>query len=193
VDLIDYDDVEATIFPNGDDSEDDSPAIVPVEHELLKQEFRSTAEGTRYDDGPETILPLVVASPILEEDSDTGSSRLLNAFGLDSSQLSHSSLPRAQPAGVEADHEIEICPKQESGGNLTVPKPGIQFVTGSITSFGDPSENEALTSSMQSLVNGLMNWGGQYDSEEDLALPTGMAASIALQESGVFSTNHKIA
>jgi hypothetical protein len=36
---------------------------------------------------------------------------------------------------------------------------------------------------MQSLVDGLMNWGGQYDDEEDLALPTGMAASIALEES----------
>ena len=59
-------------------------------------------------------------------------------------------------------------------------------------STAEPGEAEALTSSMQSLVNGLMNWGGQYDDEEDFALPTGMAASIALEESGVFGTTQKI-
>ena len=54
-------------------------------------------------------------------------------------------------------------------------------------------ENEVLTSSMQSLVNGLMNWGGQYDDDEDFALPTGMAASIALEESCVLGVHSKIA
>ena len=188
--FFDHDDVKASIFPNGDDSDDDSPSIVPVDHDLLKQESGSTTRGSIDDDGPETILPFVVACPIPEEDSDAGSSRMLNAFGLDSSQLSRSSMPTAQPVGVEAKHENETNPNQVSG---PFAKSGNQFAGGSITSFGDPSENEALTSSMQSLVNGLMNWGGQYDSEEDFALPTGMAASIAMQESGVFSTHHKIA
>ena len=50
----------------------------------------------------------------------------------------------------------------------------------------DGGDDEPMTSSMQSLVNGLMTWGGQYDSEEDFALPTGMAASIALEESAIF-------
>ena len=37
---------------------------------------------------------------------------------------------------------------------------------------------------MQSLVDGLMSWGGGFDAEEDhFALPVGMAASIALEES----------
>jgi hypothetical protein len=46
------------------------------------------------------------------------------------------------------------------------------------------SEN-GMTDSMQSLVDGLMNWGGQWDEEEDLApLPHGMAASM-LEERGV--------
>jgi len=45
------------------------------------------------------------------------------------------------------------------------------------------SENHVnLTSSMQSLVDGLMNWGGK-DVEDTFTLPTGMAASIALEES----------
>jgi hypothetical protein len=66
---------------------------------------------------------------------------------------------------------------------------GSQGVSGSPGSQSktktDTDGEEALTSSMQSLVNGLMNWGGQYDSEEDFALPRGMAASIAMEESGV--------
>lgn len=53
-------------------------------------------------------------------------------------------------------------------------------------------ENEAeniLSSSMQSLVDGLMSWGGQYDSEEDLNLPIGMATSIVLEGSGIAGVN----
>jgi len=42
-----------------------------------------------------------------------------------------------------------------------------------------------LTDSMQSLVDGLMLWGGQWDSEDDLSLPRGMAASLAMDESGI--------
>ena len=64
------------------------------------------------------------------------------------------------------------------------------FGTSSHESQSDDEENEVLTSSMQSLVNGLMNWGGQYDDEDDLALPTGMAASIALEESGMIGSSH---
>jgi cellobiose-specific phosphotransferase system component IIA len=47
------------------------------------------------------------------------------------------------------------------------------------------SSEDLLSASMQSLVDGLMNWGGGFDAEEDhFALPAGMAASIALEESG---------
>lgn len=43
--------------------------------------------------------------------------------------------------------------------------------------------DEKLSASMQSLVDGLMNWGGGFDAEEDhFALPIGMAASIVLEE-----------
>lgn len=48
------------------------------------------------------------------------------------------------------------------------------------------ASDERLSASMQSLVDGLMNWGGGFDAEEDhFALPMGMAASIALEESSV--------
>jgi len=47
-------------------------------------------------------------------------------------------------------------------------------------------ENE-MTASMQSLVDGLMTWGlaqGNYDPQDDMSLPTGMALQL-LEESGV--------
>ena len=46
------------------------------------------------------------------------------------------------------------------------------------------SSDDGMTGSMQSLVDGLMNWGGQWDQEEDTPLPDGMAASI-LEEKGI--------
>jgi hypothetical protein len=46
-----------------------------------------------------------------------------------------------------------------------------------------------LSASMQSLVDGLMSWGGQYDSEDDLNLPVGMATSIVLEGSGIAGVN----
>ena len=42
-------------------------------------------------------------------------------------------------------------------------------------------ENEPMSASMQSLVDGLMTWGDQFEPEE-FALPQGMAASIAFEE-----------
>ena len=41
---------------------------------------------------------------------------------------------------------------------------------------------ESMTDSMQSLVDGLMTWGGQWDSDDDISLPFGMAASLAIEE-----------
>lgn len=43
--------------------------------------------------------------------------------------------------------------------------------------------DDMLSASMQSLVNGLMSWGGGFEAEEEhFALPSGMAASIAFEE-----------
>eukprot|EP00541_Cyclophora_tenuis_P012666 CAMPEP_0116575524 /NCGR_PEP_ID=MMETSP0397-20121206/20004_1 /TAXON_ID=216820 /ORGANISM="Cyclophora tenuis, Strain ECT3854" /LENGTH=179 /DNA_ID=CAMNT_0004104423 /DNA_START=110 /DNA_END=650 /DNA_ORIENTATION=- len=49
----------------------------------------------------------------------------------------------------------------------------------------DGQPENPLTESMQSLVDGLMSWGSQYDSQEDLPLPSGLAASIVLDGSDV--------
>ena len=46
--------------------------------------------------------------------------------------------------------------------------------------------NEGMTESMQSLVDGLLTWGENWDADDDLALPRGMAASLAMEERGMF-------
>jgi hypothetical protein len=49
------------------------------------------------------------------------------------------------------------------------------------TEFADAEHS--MTASMLSLVDGLMSWGGGIDLDEELILPRGMAASIALEAS----------
>jgi hypothetical protein len=51
-------------------------------------------------------------------------------------------------------------------------------------------KDEVMSASMQSLVDGLMSWGGVFDSHEDhFALPAGMAASIVMEESSMMGPN----
>jgi hypothetical protein len=53
------------------------------------------------------------------------------------------------------------------------------------TSHDVSSSEEPMSASMQSLVEGLMSWGGGFDVEEDhLALPQGMATSILFEQRG---------
>lgn len=190
VDLSGSEEAKATIYSNNDDDEV-VQAIIAVDHELLKQKSDlscSTGDEGYNMDGPETILPLVVASPIPEEEDDEDFSLnrtdVLYPFGLDSSNVSATSTAQ-HVTGESSLFTSHLCssPKQVKSilqsqilGNAS-PK-----------SDSDGEEPEILTSSMQSLVNGLMNWGGQYDDEEDFALPTGMAASIALEESGMIGS-----
>lgn len=58
----------------------------------------------------------------------------------------------------------------------------------SVSKDPDPSSShdEVLSGSMQSLIDGLMSWGGIEAEEDHFALPAGMAASIALEESAKF-------
>ena len=59
--------------------------------------------------------------------------------------------------------------------------------TGSRYESTPPNTNDDnLSESMHSLVEGLMNWGGGFDAEEKyFALPAGMATTIALEGSGL--------
>jgi hypothetical protein len=95
MDLFASDDAEATIYATGDEDEV-VQAIVAVDHELLKQRtdpsISTTEEGYSMT-LPETFLPLVVASPIPEEDEELAQSRASTrqSFGMDSSHVSSAS------------------------------------------------------------------------------------------------------
>ena len=60
------------------------------------------------------------------------------------------------------------------------PEEEIQDISVSIHS--EEEDSNLLTASMQSLVSGLMAWGGQFDLDEDFSLPPGMAASIVMEQ-----------
>lgn len=67
----------------------------------------------------------------------------------------------------------------------------IPFATADPIPAEEPKE-EAMSASMQSLVDGLIMWGGAFETD-DFNLPVGMAASIAMEESGLLSTPTKLA
>ena len=43
-------------------------------------------------------------------------------------------------------------------------------------------ESDAMTASMQSLVEGLISWGTLFDQHDDISLPAGLAVSLAMEE-----------
>lgn len=170
----------ATIFRNSDDQEVVPRPIVAVEHDLFKipsGSNSSSGNGSGVDaDGDDvpaeaaTSPPFAVASPIVDAEG-ISSSVASDSFGV---SLSHHSsqatlLSSASLPSVHATHSVTGSPLQPTRTKESK----------------ETGDNEAMTSSMQSLVDGLMNWGG-VDVEEDFALPQGMAASIAMEESGVF-------
>lgn len=176
-----FDDVTATIYQRTDTKEGRKPVIVAVEHDLFKQptilEASSSGDDILSTSSPENALPLVMASPVLDEEPDYEShhspediAASLNSQGFGTSWNSHGGVGSST---LDAQAFCGSANKTPNGAKIIV----------------EETENEVLTSSLQSLVDGLMNWGGQYDSEEDFALPTGMAASIALEESVVLSSH----
>jgi hypothetical protein len=170
------DEPQATIYGNLEDS-GEGQVIIAVEHELLKQDTDSRRSSTSSASAePEKILPFVVASPIPEEGEEEYANRDLEDFGASSNS-------RSLLAGNASQRSVST-----SAHSSLSPSATLQSHSFSASSFHSKSKEEAevLTASMQSLVDGLMSWGGQIE-EEDFALPTGMAASIALEESGALS------
>jgi len=201
------DDASGTIYDNSsEDDETDSPRlIVPVEHDLLKlptafsdpvADVEESAESQtpempnlidmdyfeRQLREPETILPLVVASPIPEEGEELGDS--INENG---SLHSNSIVTQASSHGFKANTDL-----QHTASNAVASTTTATNTASPTKPNGESDEPEPMTASMQSLVDGLMTWGGQYDTEEDMALPMGMAASIVLEESGVFGSQNNL-
>lgn len=188
VEIPPTDDVEATIFSRGSEMED-GPPIVAVDHELLKFPPMTTTEAEPSSD-PNTMLPFAVASPIPEEEAGTEACRSDNSES--ASDSDEEEVPPSSPLNFDKEFRLDrsIESMGQSKGSSSPLAAGSPILKSRMQSKG--GDDEVLTSSMQSLVNGLMNWGGQYDSEEDYALPTGMAASIALEESGVIGSHTKL-
>lgn len=174
--------VQATIFPTADGGDSTPQTIVAVDHELLQNPSEPSSEATQSNKGeiiaaaaePDTILPLVVADPIPEGDEDIADSRNLDPFGFGSS-TAHSHM-----ASVSSANNLS------STGSPVVAAKAVSSIHSS--SGKEEDDDEAMTQSMQSLVNGLMTWGGE-DVEVDFNLPAGIAASIAMEQSGVFGNS----
>ena len=106
----------------------------------------------------------------------------------------HSTLSEDEEVEVEEDEAVLFSDALSSSAlSHHSSQPTEQHDTGSgsedYVNFGEPKEemdeNNDMTDSMQSLVDGLLTWGGggNWDDELGLALPKGMAASIAMEES----------
>ena len=176
--------VEATIFGNSESSGEEHSPIIAVEHKSLKRPTEpqvTTSPGNieraniaQPYDGPDPVVSLVVASPIPEVE-DTPDDSEEEGLAIQSS--------KTQP--VEATQDSFGSHDEQQKQDFLAQ--AIMMARSANDEASVKETNEALTSSMQSLVDGLMNWGG-IDVEDNFALPTGMAASIALEESAAFGT-----
>jgi len=182
--------VETTIFGNSEKTTEGHHSIVAVEHENLKLATESpllkSSTKIGYDDRspthdePDPFVSFVVASPIPEEIKDAS-----NKEDRDSSGLGNTRLEPHQMKGADSERHC-VQPNNDCVAQAIVTTNSSICSEKEKSEVSSEKENyEGLTSSMQSLVDGLMNWGG-IDVEDNFALPTGMAASIALEESAAF-------
>ena len=149
----------STIF--GTTPAGDSPPIVAVEHDSLQQPphldlLSGSADFYHGATSSSTHMKDVFQS----EDVFDEASKSNTFFD------SHAMLPFATASPIPDDQDDPVEKKDESE-----------------TEYHDSAAENSMTASMQSLVDGLMTWGGTADIEEDLVLPRGMAASIAFVES----------
>jgi len=177
VPVVDPDEAVATIYDSSDS--DGQQGIVAVEHSLFispepqeigdrpdeqvvaEADEQKEADGEEEEDaawgnattggGPSHPFPSQT-NPDFQKSSDYCDPQLMLPFATASPITEE-----AEEVAVESSDLLN--PKEAPGSN----------------------QEEALSESMQSLVDGLMSWG--LDADEDLGLPAGMAANIALEES----------
>lgn len=188
--------VKATIF--GGSSTCESPPIVAVEHDLLHPQpptldllsgsipkdffdkaspsiSTSSPRNNVFDETPPamtTTTPQPAKDPSPADDSsDDEASKSTTFFE------SHTLLPFAMASPIPEEHKnsnnnaISAILSEEADDDPTE------------SEYHDSATDNPMTASMQSLVDGLMSWGGAIDIDEELVLPRGMAASIAFEES----------
>ena len=161
----DQDEPIATIFQSPD--RNGGPVIVPSDHSLLinppgndDQEDLEESEAVIIDDS----MP---DTSLFDDESDKASEFCEPEF-CDPGLI----LPFATAAPIPEEEE-------DHGESHYGSQSGTE-------SKGE----EILSESMQSLVDGLMSWGGGLDTDEDnMALPEGMAASIVLEESTALTSS----
>jgi hypothetical protein len=171
--LIEPGEVTATIYgaqSSCSESRSKTPSIVAVDHNIL------TSPGS---------------SPVASDK--------LNSFEQETSEPESSIhepemiLPFAEAAPIPEETVEDLVCSHHSQEYPPMEQPFI--APAQSASFHEPgtesgTNDEKLSASMQSLVEGLMNWGGGFDTEEDhFALPLGMAASIVLEENNIFGKN----
>lgn len=90
---------------------------------------------------------------------------------------------------VEESSKLLMAIDEEESLPIIDAAPVLETMIGEMADVEGSEADNILSSSMQSLVDGLMTWGGHFDSEEDLNLPIGMATSIVLEGSGIAGVN----
>jgi hypothetical protein len=152
----DPDEVTATIYQDlgsNNNGGDERPVIVAVDHNIL-------ACSTNQATAP---LEQNSSSDELEKEKADSLSEAL--------PFSEAALPLVTASPVE---EATVVPAED-------PSSGDPPFSSTEWRKSGGSDEEIMSASMQSLVDGLMAWGGQFDADDVLALPTGMAASIAFE------------
>lgn len=135
------------------------------------QDYFSPSASLRHDD--DFLPPIDYESSLASREaqhsiSSESEEALVFSDALSSSALSHESINASGQLSVsDGDNECEDDGRQNDNNE----------------------DKNDMTESMQSLVDGLLTWGGggNWDVEDELglALPKGMAASLAMEERGI--------
>jgi hypothetical protein len=173
-----------TIFGSIDNNDEGKCTIVAVEHEQLRlPKEASTTSVSNGDNWPDAALSMMVTLPIPEEVDDVSNSDDKECSTIDSEQFQPLQSELSDSGSDHVQSETDLFIQSTTVAQSSLFSSSEKELSGE--SASEKENHEALTSSMQSLVDGLMNWGG-IDVEDTFALPTGMAASIALEESIAF-------
>lgn len=149
------------------------PQPKPQEPEATAVIFHEPAAAVPESESPTaTFRDFQSERKITAVDHDLLASSVLSEFGLDKpsfSDVEHDAqVPIVEAAPWPSDYaDLDFASSEGNAKDVSQEKEG----------------EDPLSASMQSLVDGLMSWGGQYAAEEDFTLPSGMATSIVMEES----------
>lgn len=161
---VPFSEARPRVRPPPDPQEPEATAV------MFHQSDAAAPEDATFDDPPRETKITAVEHDLLATDvfSEFGLGKSISAG--DSNEQDEVPFVEAAPVVVaEVDDAFDVPPEDTAATAQDVSHE---------TDGEDP-----LSSSMQSLVDGLMSWGGQYAAEEDFTLPSGMATSIVMEES----------